>query len=179
MFQPIKCENLRITRKHRSLQRSYTLNESTLKLLSAHGILVYRSLIIWSGRIILRTLYPKPIECLVSYEDINCSKDVFCDIQKTLYISLIRSHLIYASQVWSPCFRGSIYLIWCEFGKSTKKGYAFHPSWIWTRIQVPSHSIKVITPALLPRISWPPFSLPLYKWRNTSRHIKICTIFTL
>jgi hypothetical protein len=26
MFQPIKCENLRITRKRRGPQRSYTLN---------------------------------------------------------------------------------------------------------------------------------------------------------
>jgi hypothetical protein len=41
----------------------------------------------------------------------HCSKGVSCDIQKTLYISLVRSHLIYASQVWSPCFRGSIYLM--------------------------------------------------------------------
>ncbi len=41
----------------------------------------------------------------------HCSKGVSCDIQKTLYISLVRSHLIYASQVWSPCLRGSIYLM--------------------------------------------------------------------
>ena len=31
--------------------------------------------------------------------------------KKTLNISLVRSHLIYASQVWSPCLRGSIYLM--------------------------------------------------------------------
>ena len=41
----------------------------------------------------------------------HCSKGVPCHIQKTLYISLVRSHLIYASQVWSPCLRGSIYLM--------------------------------------------------------------------
>ena len=40
----------------------------------------------------------------------HCSKSVSCDIQKTLYISLVRSHLIYASQVWSTCLCGSIYL---------------------------------------------------------------------
>jgi hypothetical protein len=57
-----------------------------------------------------------------------------------------------------------------KFGESTKKGYTFHPSGIWTRLQVPAHSIKVITSVLLPRISWPPFSFPLYKRRNTSRH---------
>ena len=43
------------------------------------------------GRTILRTLCPKPIECLVF-----CSDGVPCDIQKTLYISLVMSHLIYA-----------------------------------------------------------------------------------
>jgi hypothetical protein len=35
MFQPIKCENLRIIRKRRSLQKSYTLNESTLKIVTS------------------------------------------------------------------------------------------------------------------------------------------------
>ena len=34
-FQPIKCENLRITRKRHSIQRSYTLNELTLKTVTS------------------------------------------------------------------------------------------------------------------------------------------------
>lgn len=34
-FQPTKCENLRITRKSSSTKRSYTLNESPLKVVTS------------------------------------------------------------------------------------------------------------------------------------------------
>ena len=72
MFQPIICENIRTTRKRRSLQRSYTLNESTLKIVTSArdlGVQVSHNLT-WANHIMFATLYPKPIECLVSYEDI-------------------------------------------------------------------------------------------------------------
>jgi hypothetical protein len=70
------------------------------------------------GRTILRTLCPKPIECLVF-----CSDGVPCDIQKTLYISLVISHLIYASQVLSPYLHGSIHLRQYKGGRFILRGF--------------------------------------------------------
>ena len=64
------------------------------------------------GRTILRT------ECLVF-----CSDGVPCDIQKTLYISLVISHLIYASQVLSPCLHGSIHLRQYKGGRFILRGF--------------------------------------------------------
>ncbi len=107
-FQPIKCENLRITRKRHSIQRSYTLNELTLKTVTSVrdlGVQVSHNLT-WADHI--ANIISKANRML-GFLRRHCSKGVSCDIQKTLYISLVRSHLIYASQVWSPCLRCEVW----------------------------------------------------------------------
>lgn len=110
MFQPTKCENLRITRKRCSPERTYTLNETTLKIVTSArdlGVQVSYNLL-WADHI--ANIISKANRML-GFLRRHCSKGVSCDIQKILYTSLVRSHLIYASQVWSPCLRGSIYLM--------------------------------------------------------------------
>ena len=110
MFQPAKCENLRITRKRCSPQRSYTLNEVTLKLVTIArdlGLQVSHDLL-WADHI---AVIVSKANRMLGFLRRHCSKGVPCHIQKTLYISLVRSHLTYVSQVWSPCLRGSIYLM--------------------------------------------------------------------
>ena len=105
MFQPTKCENLRITCKRNSAKRLYTLKVVT----SAQDLVVQISYnLMWADHIVDIT---SKANRMLGFLRRHCSKGVPCDIQKTLYILLVRSHLIYASQVWSPRRRGSIYLM--------------------------------------------------------------------
>lgn len=109
-FQPAKCENLRITRKRNSPQRSYVLNGVTLKIVTTArdlGVQVSHDLT-WADHI---TIIVAKANRMLGFLRRHCSGGVSYDTQKTLYVSLVRSHLTYASQVWTPCLLGSIHLM--------------------------------------------------------------------
>ena len=112
-FQPVKCENLRISRKRCSLSRCYDLNSVTLKTVSSIrdlGVQVTKDLL-WAEHI---QIIISEANKMLGFLRRNCSNNVQNNVQKTLYIALVRSHFTYASQVWSPCSFGSIYLSYAQ-----------------------------------------------------------------
>ena len=109
-FQPVKCENLRISRKRNSIDRSYFLNGVKLKTVDASrdlGIFVSKDLH-WATHI--NSIIAKANKML-GFLRRNCYRHLPLDTQRTLYICLVRSHLTYACQVWSPISSGSLYLM--------------------------------------------------------------------
>ena len=127
MFQPAKCENLRITRKRCSPQRSYTLNKVTLKLVTIArdlGLQVSHDLL-WADHI---AVIVSKANRMLGFLRRHCSKGVPCHIQKTLYISLvITSYLCQPSMVTLSAW---IYLFDAKFGGSTAESHAFHLPWL-------------------------------------------------
>ena len=100
-FQPTKCENLRITRKRASPQRSYTICGTSLDIVPSVkdlGVLVTKDLT-WSSHI--RSVAAKANRML-GFIKRNCAGKITKEALKLLYISLVRSHLCYCSQVWAP-----------------------------------------------------------------------------
>ena len=97
-FQPVKCENLRISRKRNSIDRSYFLHDVPLKTVGALrdlGILVSKDLH-WATHI--NSVIAKANKML-GFLLRNCSRHLPLDTQRTLYVYLVRSHLTYACQV--------------------------------------------------------------------------------
>ena len=105
-FQPVKCENLRISRKRKSVDRSYFMNNG--KLLMFYVTLVFWSLRIWATHV--NSLIAKANKML-GFLRRNCSRHLPLDSQRTLYVCLVRSRLTYAWQLWSPTSTGSLFLM--------------------------------------------------------------------
>ena len=109
-FQPAKCENLRVTRKRNSPSRAYILNGVTLKRVESVrdlGVQVTQDLS-WNERV--RNIVSKANKVL-GFLRRHCSNSLPYEIQRTLYVSLVRSHLTYAGQVWAPTLLGSLNLM--------------------------------------------------------------------
>ena len=100
-FQPHKCENLRISRKRISFDRTYRICNIELKCISSQrdlGVLISSDLS-WNKHI--DTITAKANRMLGSLKR-NCTKDLPPRAVKSLFIALVRSHLGYCSQVWAP-----------------------------------------------------------------------------
>ena len=100
-FQPKKCENLRISRKRISFDRSYRINNVELKCTSTQkdlGIHITSDLS-WDKHI--ESITAKANRML-GFLKRNCSRILPKTALKTLYLALVRSHLGYCSQVWAP-----------------------------------------------------------------------------
>ena len=100
-FQPHKCENLRISRKRISFDRTYRICNIELKCISSQrdlGVLISSDLS-WNKHI--DTITTKANRML-GFLKRNCTKDVPPRAVKSLFIALVRSHLGYCSQVWAP-----------------------------------------------------------------------------
>ena len=100
-FQPKKCENLRISRKRISFDRSYRTNNVELKCTSTQkdlGIHITSDLS-WDKHI--ESITAKANRML-GFLKRNCSRILPKAALKTLYLALVRSHLGYCSQVWAP-----------------------------------------------------------------------------
>ena len=109
-FQPAKCENLPVTRKRNSPPKANTLNGVTLKRGECArdlGVQVTRD-ISWNEHV--RNIVSKAKKML-GFLRRHCSNSPPYEIQRTLYVSLVRSHLTYASQVWAPTLLGSLNLM--------------------------------------------------------------------
>ena len=101
-FQPMKCENLRITPKKNSFDRTYYINTSgELKRVESQvhlGVTITRDL---SWNLHIDTITAKANK-LLGFLKRNCTKDMSMQSQKALYTALVKSHLGYCSQVWAP-----------------------------------------------------------------------------
>ena len=100
-FQPLKCLNLRISRKRNSPDRCYHLLGSELKVVQSAtdlGIVISSDLK-WSDHI---SSVVAKANRMLGFIKRNCTNDLNKDSLKLLYMSLVRSHLCYASQLWAP-----------------------------------------------------------------------------
>ena len=99
-FQPHKCENLRISRKCISFDRSYHICNIELKCFSSQrdlGVLISSDL---SWNKYIDTIIAKANRML-GFLKRNCTKDLSPRAVKSLSIAFVRSHLGYCSQVWA------------------------------------------------------------------------------
>ena len=99
-FQPSKCENRRVSRKRISPVRSYSLDDTSLKVVKVKdlGVMVTKDLT-WSNHV--RCVTAKANRML-GFITRNCAGIINKDALKLLYISLVRSHLCHCCQVWAP-----------------------------------------------------------------------------
>ena len=100
-FQPHVCENLRISRKRISFDRSYRICNIELKCISSQrdlGVLISSDLS-WNKHI--DTITTKA-NCMLGFLKRNCTRNLPPRAVKSLFIALVRSHLGYCSQVWAP-----------------------------------------------------------------------------
>lgn len=171
LFQPTQCENARITRKRWSPERTYTLNETTLKMDTKArdlGVQVSYNLM-WVDHTV--NIISKANR-LLGFLRKHWWKDVSCDIQKILYTSLVRSHLIHSRLVWSCTLSSWFYLpeseplvsFFADLNSTTSAG---------------SFNSKLLPLCYFLEYLDLFFFFPLYQRRNKPRCIKICTIFSL
>ena len=101
-FQPRKCENLRISRKRISFNRTYRINHNVeIKRVDSHkdlGVIVTGNLL-WNSHV---DSISAKANRMLGFLKRNCSKEISSNSLKVLYLALVRSHLGYCSQIWAP-----------------------------------------------------------------------------
>ena len=100
-FQLVKCENLRISRKHQSIDREYHINGIGLNIVSMEkdlGILVSRDLK-WNQHIKVITGKANKMLGFIRRSCVGLTSQKPINL---LYVSLVRSHLSFCSQFWAP-----------------------------------------------------------------------------
>ena len=116
----IKCVNIRISRKRKSLEGYYSLYYNNISVITSAGdlgVLISNDLL-WVDHI--HTIILK-VNRILGFLNQCCSFYLPPSTQRVLYIALVRSHLTYASPVWSPSYYGSLFLlrnIWAHSKKA-------------------------------------------------------------
>ena len=96
-----KCKTLRITRKRNRIDHTYKLQDSALKTTDCE-----RDLGVWTSSTLS---WPKQVlhQCAQANKSLgyirrSTIKIKTISVRRTLYLTLVRFHLVYASQVWAP-----------------------------------------------------------------------------
>lgn len=100
-FQPLKCHNLRISRRKAGPARVYTLNGTNVEVVAKEkdlGITITKDLT-WNHH--LTTIVSKANR-KTGFIKRNCFSLLNTKTLILLYTSLVRSYFCYASQVWAP-----------------------------------------------------------------------------
>ena len=100
-FSLLKCVNLRISRKHNSPPRTYSLNGISLEVVKAEkdlGVLI-SSDTSWKDHIVMVVAKANK---MLGFLKRNCAGLVNREALLQLYYSLVRSHVCFCSQVWAP-----------------------------------------------------------------------------
>ena len=101
LFQPPKCHNLRISRKRNSFHRDYYLSGHELEIVAKErdlGVIVCKDTN-WAEHL---TAIASKANRMLGFLKRNCAGILDSKALKLLYLSLVRSHLSYCSQVWAP-----------------------------------------------------------------------------
>ena len=101
LFQPPKCHNLRISRKRNSFHRNYYLSGQELEIVAKErdlGVIVCKDTN-WAEHL---TAIVSKANRMLGFLKRNCAGILDIKALKLLYLSLVRSHLSYCSQVWAP-----------------------------------------------------------------------------
>jgi hypothetical protein len=100
-FQSSKCHNLRISRKRFSLQREYNSANEVLEIVEFErdlGVTISMDTS-WSQHI---NIVVSTANQMLGFLQRNCGGILNIKALKLLYMSLVRSHLYYCSQLWAP-----------------------------------------------------------------------------
>ena len=163
-FQPSKCENLRVSRKRISPVRSYSLDSTSLKVVSSVkdlGVMVTKDLT-WSNHV--RYVTAKANRML-GFIRRNCAGIINKDALKLLYISLVRSHLFHCSQVWAP----QTLMLMMEVEKAQR-----HASRFICKNHELSYKDRLTSLNLLPINYWLEYLDILFFFKKRLGYINIC-----
>jgi hypothetical protein len=100
-FNVSKTLLLRVSWKRNYPTQSYHLNNQPVKIVANPvdlGVVVSNDLM-WSPQIASCTA---KANCLLGFLQRNCSQMTDTRCRQLLYLSLVRSHLSYASEIWAP-----------------------------------------------------------------------------
>ena len=100
-FNGSKCKHLSISKKKKPTNSSYQLGNNIIAMTRCEkdlGILVNNKLS-WHDHIVNKVNTANEVLHLIRR---SCGSCVIADVIKKLYVHLVRPHLDYASQVWSP-----------------------------------------------------------------------------
>ena len=101
LFQPPKCHNLRISHKHNSFHHDYYLSGQELEIVVKErdlGVIVCKD----TNWVDLHlTAIVSKANRMLGFLKWNCAGILDSKALKLLYLSLVRSHLSYCSQVWA------------------------------------------------------------------------------
>ena len=100
-FNGSKCKHLSISKKKKPTNSSYQLGNNIIAMTRCEkdlGILVNNKLS-WHDHIVNKVNTANEVLRLIRR---SCGSCVIADVIKKLYVHLVRPHLDYASQVWSP-----------------------------------------------------------------------------
>ena len=100
-FNPLKCKVLSVTRKHQPTVAEYTINGEILQHVSTQkdlGVTVSSDMK-WNKHIYEQVTKANRMLGMLKR---STGKLKNVDTRRCLYLTLVRSHLAYASQVWSP-----------------------------------------------------------------------------
>ncbi len=127
----------------------YTINSNDLRKSETQrdlGILVHQNLT-WRQQ--------HSLVCKKSYISLNLIKRTIpanssTNLKKQLYLSLVRSHLSYCSQLWRPMY---IYQRHTKYRTCTKKSYEIHSERLYLVLQIKTIETKIVTTNALARIA--------------------------
>ena len=96
-----KCKALHITRKHNKINHTYKLQDATLKTTDCERDLGVwaSSTLTWSKQVLHQCAHASQS---LGYIRRSTIKIKAISVRRILYLTLVRSHLAYASQVWAP-----------------------------------------------------------------------------
>ena len=125
-FNASKCKVLTITRKKNPVIYEYTLGSKKLTRVDHEkdlGIMTTTN-ITWDLHV--NTVVAKANKMLGILKR-TCTSITDITIRRTLYLSLVKSQLLYASEVWSPVIRRTLYL-------SLVKSQLLYASEVWSPV---------------------------------------------
>ena len=101
LFNETKCKTQRITRKLRPVVSTYSLNNTELASVNAErdlGVWVSNNLN-WNKQVLDQTARANR---LLGYIKRNTRFIQSVSVRRTLYLTLVSAHLVYAAQIWTP-----------------------------------------------------------------------------
>ena len=94
-----KCKTLRISRKRNKIDHTYKLQDFSLKTTDCERDLGVWTTLTWSKQVLHQCAQANKS---LGYIRRSTIKIKTISVRRTLYLTLVRSHLAYASQVWAP-----------------------------------------------------------------------------
>ena len=100
MFNESKCKAQRITRKHNPVSNTYHINEVPLGVTSADDLgVIISDKLLWNRQVCDQCAKSNR---MLGFVRRNTRSIKNASVRHVIYLTLVRSHLGYATQVWAP-----------------------------------------------------------------------------